>query len=103
MKFQVERQDMVAVYQYIRANFSSEFVIEDLFRFAKSVSKSYKRNMNFFKVKRIINIFEELNLLKKKEYGKYGVNLSVVDTKGKKVDLESSNIFKSLKALKGSI
>lgn len=99
----VERQDMVAVYQYIRANFSSEFVIEDLFRFAKSVSKSYKRNMNFFKVKRIINIFEELNLLKKKEYGKYGVNLSVVDTKGKKVDLESSNIFKSLKALKGSI
>lgn len=96
----VERQDMVAVYQYIRTNFKSEFIVEDLFRFADSISKSYRRNINFFKVKRIINIFEELNLFKKLEYGKYGVNLSMVDTKGKKADLESSAVFQSLKALK---
>lgn len=96
----VERQDMVAVYQYVRTNFKSDFIIEDLFRFANSVSKSYRTSMNFFKVKRIIEIFEELNLLKKSEYGKYGMKISMIDTKGKKADLESSVIFQSFKALK---
>lgn len=99
----VERRDMVAVYQYIRSNFKSDFIIEDLFRFANAVSKSYRINMNYFKVKRIIETFEELNLLKKSEHGKYGMTVSMLDTGGKKADLESSDMFQSFKAFKERI
>jgi len=95
----VERQDMVAVYQYVKNNFKRDFHIENLFRFANLVSKSYRRNMNFFKVKRIIEIFEELNLFEKFEHGKYGMKVSLVDTKGDKVDLESSAIFQRFRLL----
>jgi len=96
----VERQDMVAVYQYVRTNFKKDFIINDLFRFADAVSKSYRIRMNYFKLKRIIETFEELNLLKKSEHGKYGMAISMVDTGGKKSDLESSAIFQSFKEFK---
>ncbi len=96
----VQRQDMVAVYQYVKTNFSRDFIINDLFRFAKAVSKSYRIKMNYFKLKRIIGTFEELNLLKKSEHGKYGMAISMVDTGGKKSDLESSAIFQSFKEFK---
>lgn len=99
----VERQDMVAVYQYIKSNFNGNYIIDDLFKFARSISKSYGRNMNYFKVKRIIDTFEELNLLKKSERGMYGMEVSIIDTKGKKADLESSAIFQSFKAFKERI
>lgn len=96
----VERQDFVAVYQYLKNNFNNEAIIEDLFRFARSVSKQYGINMNYFKVKRIIETFEELNLFKTWEYGKFGIKVSIMDTKGKKADLNNSAIFQSFKAFK---
>lgn len=103
----IERRDMVAVYQYIKGGLIAVpeedglqqgygiYVIVDLYRFAHLVSKSYRINMNFFKAKRIIEIFEELKLFKKLEYSKRGMKLMVIDTKGKKVDLESSTIFRA--------
>lgn len=99
----VERRDFVAVYQFVKNNFGSEAVIEDLFRFARVISKKYGINMNYFKVKRIIETFEELNLFKKWEYGKYGMKISIMDTKGKKADLDSSAIFQSFKAFRQRI
>lgn len=99
----VERQDMVAVYQYIKNNCNSNFLTEDLFGFARLISKCYGISMNYFKVKRIIETFEELNLVKKLDYGKYGMKVSIIDTKGKKADLESSAIFQSFKAFKERI
>jgi len=99
----VERQDMAIVYRYIRNNFNGSGIIDDLFKFARSVSQSCGRNINYFKVKRILDTFEELNLLKKSERGKYGMEVSIIDTNGKKADLESSAIFQSFKAFKERI
>lgn len=96
----VQRQDMVVVYQYVKTYFSKDFVVNDLFRFANAIAKNYRINMNYFKLKRIIEIFEELNLLKWSQHGKYGMVISMVDTAGKKSDLESSAIFRSFKEFK---
>ncbi len=94
----LSRQDMVATYQYIKSNYSENFVLEDLFVFARNVAKSYRIPMNYFKIKKVFQVFEELNLLEKSPYGKYGMYVRINDNK-EKISLDNSMLFRSIKRL----
>ncbi|HHW48931.1 MAG TPA: single-stranded-DNA-specific exonuclease RecJ [Clostridiaceae bacterium] len=97
-----DRQDLAAVYLYIKANCAEHLEIRDLSVFAGRIANGYKIKMNYFKVKKCIEIFEELKLLKAEPFGEYGMLITLNGNTGKK-DLDNSSIFKSLQALKKSL
>jgi len=94
-----DRQDLAAVYLYIKANCAENLEVKDLSVFAGRIANSYKIKMNYFKVKKCIEIFEELKLLRAEPVGEYGMLITLYDNAGKK-DLDNSSIFRSLQALK---
>lgn len=94
------RQEMVFVYKHLRANYGESFTIDDLFAFSDSISKKYDINMNYFKLKKIIQIFSELSFLESEFCGKYGVVINMLDTHRQKRNIEDSFLYKRLNALK---
>jgi single-stranded-DNA-specific exonuclease len=55
--------------------------------------------MNYFKAKKVIQIFSELSFLKSELYGKYGVIIDMLDTHKQKRNIEDSFLYKSLNDL----
>jgi len=95
-----DRSDLVAVYQYIKANTGDCLMIKDLFVFAKRVANSYKISMNYLKLKKSIEIFEELKLLEKEPVGDYGMNITLLNTVKGKANLDNSQLYRELQELK---
>jgi len=95
-----ERRDLAAVYQYIKAAGEDRLMIEDLFIFAKKIAYSYRICMNYFKLKKSIEIFEELNLLKAEPLGKYGMLIELESNIKGKTKLDNSKLYRKLQALK---
>lgn len=95
-----DRKDLAAVYQHIKTNSDGNLLCNDMFLLAKRIANSHKINMNYFKVKKSIEIFEELNLIKREELKPGCIMLKVVDNGKHKADLDSSRIYRSLQALK---
>ncbi|MCX7921924.1 MAG: single-stranded-DNA-specific exonuclease RecJ [Clostridia bacterium] len=101
--FVPERRDLVAVYQYIKASGSKQLLIGNLFLFAKRISNSYKIFMNYFKLKKSIEIFEELGLMESEPYGEFGMSIIINSNENKKANLESSILYKRLQDLKSQV
>ncbi|HHV99361.1 MAG TPA: single-stranded-DNA-specific exonuclease RecJ [Clostridiaceae bacterium] len=99
----LERCDLVAIFQYMKANCAKTLVIEDLFVFAGRIANSYKIKMNYFKLKKGIKIFEELNLLLAEPLGETGMIITMLDSDGQKKQLGDSYTFNRLQALKKSL
>jgi len=99
----LERCDLVAIYQYLRANCAKTLVIDDLFVFAGRIACSYRIKMNYFKLKKGIKIFEELKLLIAEPMGETGMAITLLDSDGQKKKLEDSDTFNKLQALKKSL
>ncbi len=102
------RSELEAVYRYIRFRAKAagnEFTIEDLYELSSQLSEKYSIEMNLFKLKRALEIFEELGLLSIKMDG--GHKNVVVKTTGttEKVDLNSSKLYTGLQGAinKGAI
>lgn len=93
------RQDLVAAYQYIKTYNDNQFILEDLFAFARKLVRSYRIPMNYFKIKRIFQVFEELKLLTKTPYGEYGLLITMNDNQKSKTNLDNSKLFRSLRKL----
>ena len=93
------RQDMVFVYKHLKANYDKSFILDNLFAFSDYISKEYGINMNYFKAKKVIQIFSELSFLKSELYGKYGVIIDMLDTHKQKRNIEDSFLYKSLNDL----
>jgi single-stranded-DNA-specific exonuclease len=96
-----ERRDLVAVYQYIKANYGNEIQIENLFTLAENISESYKMNINYFKLKKGLEILEQVDILEKSMTGQYGMSI-VLKNKKEKANLESSILYRKLQSLKYS-
>lgn len=95
-----ERADLVAVYQFLKAKAEPEIIIEDLFMLAGRIGLSYRLNMNYFKLKKCIEILEELKLLEKEQLGLYGMIIRLCsDVKGK-TRLEESSLYRRLQLIK---
>lgn len=95
-----ERSDLVAVYQYLNASCDENLLIGDLFLLARKIEGVYKIPMNYIKLKKSIEIFEELKLIKKQEVGKYGMNISILKGIKEKARLEDSSIYRRLNEIK---
>lgn len=96
-----ERQDLAVIYQYFKVSSrDNELYIDDLFVFACHISNKSRVHMNYFKVKKCIEIFEELNLIQKELFGKCGMHIIMRDNRNKKESLESSMIYMWLQGLK---
>lgn len=95
------RQDMAFVYKYLKINYNKKFVLESLFTFSDCISKKYGIDMNYFKAKKIIQIFHQLSFLKSKPYGKDGMTIKMFDMGKEKRNIEDSFLYRSISTLRG--
>ncbi|MCX7842668.1 MAG: single-stranded-DNA-specific exonuclease RecJ [Clostridia bacterium] len=99
-----ERNEFVVVFQHIRSICADGYnIIFDLFALSRNLKYSNNISMNFFKLKRIIEIFEELDLIKTRPYGEYGIEIWLNKNIGEKRSLESSRLFLRLQNIKKQI
>ncbi|MCX7710443.1 MAG: single-stranded-DNA-specific exonuclease RecJ [Clostridia bacterium] len=95
-----DREDMAAVFQMIRKNsVDGSLVIQDLFAFSRKVSKIENSKLNYFKLKRIFEIFDELGLMRVIPFGTDGLNITLQNVAVKK-NLEHSSRFMKLQSYK---
>jgi single-stranded-DNA-specific exonuclease len=102
-----DRTDLAAVYQHIRAYCKNQPVIkpeagmnvENMLTLATVIAERYKVCMNRDKLGKCIEIFEELNLLKKEPLGENGMIITLVEAVGK-TNLEDSSIYRKLRESK---
>ncbi len=93
-----ERSDLEACYRQLKKYSTKTILIDDIFVFAYSVSKTYKVRMNFYKAKKCIEIFEELGLVMSSATGTNSLSVSL--TNSGKVKLDNSNIYKKMRELR---
>jgi len=98
-----DRKDMVAVYQYIKANSSNNVLKDNLFMLSRRITNNYKINMNFFKLKRSLEVFDELKLIEYREAENGKVLLLVADNVKTKTNLENSKSYRYLQQLKAKL
>lgn len=94
-----ERNDFAAVYRYIKQPGAENIAVDDLFVFAEGIAQAYNLQMNYFKVKRCIEIFHELGLIEVLALGEFGVRIIIPQNAPSKVELEQSNIYRKLQNL----
>jgi len=103
-----DRADLAAVFQHIRGNQQKKTIneaivrynAEDLLRLSQIIADKYKVGMNQFKLYKCIEIFEELNLLKKEPLGDRGLAITIKGSGKEKVNLEDSTTYRKLQDLK---
>lgn len=96
MDVELKRQDIEAVYRYIRANCVNSLLLGNMVVLARTIALNYKINMNYFKLKKSIEILGELGLLKAHYKNDYHVSIDFnKDVKGK-TSLDNSSLYKKL-------
>lgn len=97
-----ERIEFEAVYRYMRGYESSKLKtveFSDLFAASSQISEKYGIKLNFFKFKRILEIFDELGLLTIESTGGKSARIGFAEGKGK-VDLDASRLYSELRRLR---
>lgn len=96
------RDDLAALYRYIKlvCNETGRAVIDDLFVFTSRVIKEYNVSMSYVKVKKGLDIFNELGLLEVVPLGRYGAVVKYDRENVKRVNLEESLTFKGMQNFK---
>ena len=100
-----ERHELEAMYRYLKtcvrsqqSNGGKRLEFSDLFTLSALVSEKYCVNINYFKLKRSLEIFQELGLLSLEFVDQKSVALEL--TVGvQKVELEASQLFLKLQSL----
>lgn len=98
-----ERSDLIAIYQYMKANYQCEAVVKNLFVLAKKIGDSYRICMNYFKLKRGLKILEEIGVIHVEPYGEYGMTLRILDKGKEKACLDTSKLYRGMQSLKTRI
>ena len=100
-----ERHELETVYKYVRSRSKAAgggFVIEDLYELSARLAENCRIEMNFFKLKRSLEIFQELGLLVIRETG--AGSIAVEAPQGtEKVELESSRLYTGLQGARHCI
>jgi len=100
-----ERKDLAAVYMYLKNNCNKEqvHVIDDIKVFAKDIADWFKTDMNFFKAKKSIQIFEELELISSTQLAQNKTAVKIMENNGTKKDLQKSKIYRELQEIGNEI
>jgi len=99
------RKDLAAVYMYLKNNCNGEniHIIDDIEVFAQNVADWFKTDMNFFKVKKSIQIFEELELVSSTPLEQNKTAVKIMESNGMKKDLQKSKIYRELQEIETEI
>jgi single-stranded-DNA-specific exonuclease len=100
-----ERRDLEAMYRHLKncerlqlSNSRRQLEFPDLFALSAVISEKYSVNMNYFKLKRCLEIFDELGLLVMEYNGSKSVKLQL-SVGVEKVELEASRLYTKLQGL----
>ncbi|MGE5614368.1 MAG: single-stranded-DNA-specific exonuclease RecJ [Bacillota bacterium] len=97
------RDELEAVYRYLRAcgkTSGRQLEFDDLFELGAKISAGSRVRLNFFKLKKTLEIFEELGLLSLRIAGQKAVSVKLGESAGR-VELEDSRILSWLNGLRG--
>lgn len=98
-----ERDDVGAVYKYLKGSCSGKLETDDLFSVARLISEKYKTSINYFKLSKSIQILKELGLLEDMRIGETGVRIDLVEDGSRKTSLEKSVTFMGLQEMKKNV
>lgn len=93
------KTEFTSVYQYIKANFSSDPLLCDLTLLARKVSRSYQLDLNWFRLSRILEVFDEASLIRQQILGPERRHITVLTVEGK-ANLHACESFRYLLAAK---
>ncbi|HEX2946620.1 MAG TPA: single-stranded-DNA-specific exonuclease RecJ [Clostridia bacterium] len=99
-----ERNEFEAVYRFIKSfSKTSQTNVEfpDLFAASAQISEKFKVKINFFKLKRVLEIFDELGLMTFETMDGKSAVVGFMGNKGK-VDLDASRLYSELQRLSGA-
>ena len=92
----LKRQDIEAFYRHIRANHLNGLLSGNMVILARKIAVSYKINMNYFKLKKCIEILDELELLKAHFKNDYHVHIDFNKDVKEKTSLGNSRLYRKL-------
>lgn len=95
----IGRDDLAAVYRYIRCGFNGKLDIKDPFEYARRIGCSNKISMNYLKLMKSLEIFQELGLLTVKPIEGNGISVVLPDNGKGRVDLEDSALYRKIQIL----
>ncbi len=78
-----QKNEFTSVYQYIKANFSQDPLLCDLTLLARKISRSYQLNLNWFRLSRILEVFDEAALIHQQILGTERRHITVLPVEGK--------------------
>jgi single-stranded-DNA-specific exonuclease len=95
-----DRSDLASVYQYIKANAKQNLLVRNYEYLAKEIADSFSIKMNYYKLKKSLEVFEELSLISQKAVDGEYVEIRLSDNSKYKTSLEKSSLYNKLQALK---
>lgn len=86
-----------SVYQYLKSRFGEQPVLIDLSLLARRIARSYRNDLNGFRLARILSVFCETNLISMQSLGTDLVRLTLLPA-SERVKLEDSPTYQRLQA-----
>ncbi len=90
-----QKSDFIAVYQYLKTNYSRQPVLCDLDILSVFISNNYKISLSVFKLARIFDIFMDVDVLRFTNLGRYRVKFQLLDVV-KRASLTNSKTYQTL-------
>lgn len=93
------RDDLIKVYQHIKSRGWNQSIQEDIFSLTREISLSYNIEINSLKLKKIFEVFQEMNLIMM-DYEEENYNIKIIKQSGAKVNIQASKGLSKLLELK---
>jgi single-stranded-DNA-specific exonuclease len=94
-----KRDELIKVYQYIKSRSENQIINDDIFSLAREISVSYNIDINSLKLKKVLEVFEEMRLIKlETENNLYTIQL--VKQNGNKVNINEADGLLKLQRIK---
>ena len=94
------KPEFTSVYQYIKANFENDPLLCDLTLLARKISRSYQLDLDWFRLSRILEVFDEAALIRQQILGAERRHITVLPVEGK-ANLHACASFRYLLDAKG--
>ena len=93
------KSEFTSVYQYVKANFSQDPLLCDLTLLSRKISRSYQLNLDWFRLSRILDVFDEASLIRQQVLGRERRHITVLPSM-EKANLHACASFQFLLAAK---
>lgn len=94
-----QRSELETVYRYIKAKKSGNNFSENIKVLIKKIASETNLKLNYFKINKIIEIFEELKLFNMKHLEETKVNIEILENRKEKTNLENSVLYTTLQEI----